>query len=133
MHLDLIRRPAVDGVIIGRLMADDDFQSWTLEALDSMIPLGSYPVTITHSNRFGRMLPLVLDVPNRSGIRIHPGNTDADTEGCILVGQTFAGLTLKQSRAALELLQPKIAAALAHDQRVTLTITNESDDHAVRV
>lgn len=38
------------------------------------IPAGKYKVVITFSNRFQRHLPLLLDVPGFSGIRIHSGN-----------------------------------------------------------
>lgn len=50
------------------------------------IPAGEYKLRITMSNRFKRLLPEVLDVPNFLGVRIHGGNTHENTEGCPLVG-----------------------------------------------
>jgi hypothetical protein len=50
------------------------------------IPFGIYKITITFSPKFNRLLPLINNVPGFEGIRIHPGNTAEDTEGCILVG-----------------------------------------------
>ena len=50
------------------------------------IPIGTYKVTITYSNRFKKLLPLINNVKGFSGIRIHSGNTKEDTSGCILVG-----------------------------------------------
>ena len=45
------------------------------------IPEGRYRVLITKSYRFQCWLPLLLDVPGFSGIRIHAGNRVADTAG----------------------------------------------------
>lgn len=50
------------------------------------IPEGRYPLVVTFSPGFKRWLPLLLNVPQFSGIRIHSGNTADDTEGCILPG-----------------------------------------------
>ena len=51
------------------------------------IPYGVYDIQMTYSNKFKKRLPLLLDVPFFTGIRIHAGNTPEDTEGCILLGE----------------------------------------------
>ena len=82
-------------------------------AHETAIPNGIYPVTITMSARFGKMMPLISNVPDFSGIRIHAGNTTADTAGCLLVA-TSRGQhdDIVDSRTALEQVQKRIAAAL---------------------
>lgn len=56
----------------------------------SCIPAGEYRVTWEHSPKYQRHTYRLHDVPGRSGILIHPGNSQADTAGCILLGSGFA-------------------------------------------
>lgn len=53
---------------------------------DTAIPLGSYKVVASLSNRFKKVLPEVQNVQGFAGVRIHGGNTKADSHGCVLVG-----------------------------------------------
>lgn len=52
----------------------------------SCIPVGVYPLRLRFSPKFQRDMYEVCNVPDRAGILIHPGNTEENTEGCILVG-----------------------------------------------
>ncbi len=86
---------------------------------DTAIPSGTYRVIITKSKRFGTMLPLLLDVPNFTGVRIHSGNTTADTSGCILVAAARGQHDdIVSSKAAMEQVQKRIAGALTDAQGV---------------
>jgi hypothetical protein len=80
------------------------------------IPAGRYEVIINFSQRFGRPLPLLLNVPDFEGVRIHPGNTPANTEGCILVGETKSENFIGQSRVAFDQLFEKLKAASATEK-----------------
>ncbi len=128
MNWLLLRDPSVDGCTFGRLMLDGALFVYTLEPSSDGphpdIPLGTYRIIINKSTRFNRMLPLIVDVPGRIGIRIHPGNTEQDTEGCILLGTVRTASMVKNSRAACDLFQAKIAPVLAAGQTVLLTIQN---------
>ena len=99
---------------IGRMYADGVYLCDTLEdtvrpdgvksAGQTAIPAGTYPVHITYSPRFKKMLPMLDNVPNFTGVRIHTGNTAADTEGCILVGYNRVKGRVCDSRAAFRRL-----------------------------
>ena len=54
----------------------------------SCIPEGVYLCRRTNSPSKGEVYE-VLDVPGRTDILFHTGNTSDDTEGCILLGQYF--------------------------------------------
>jgi len=118
---------------IGRLFVDGEYQCYTLEDKvrdtkvfgETAIPAGKYKVVIDYSPRFKRELPHILNVPGFEGVRIHPGNTPEDTEGCILVGKTWAGTNfIGQSRKAFEELFEKMKAAVAAKEEIELEIEN---------
>src|SRR6478736_9414023 len=96
MKLTLRREPSTTKSTPGKLYVDSIFECYTLEDVvrpakiygQTAIPAGTYKVIINMSNRFKRLLPLLLNVPDYEGVRIHPGNTDKDTDGCILPGVT---------------------------------------------
>jgi hypothetical protein len=68
----------------------------------SCIPKGKYKLTWHISPKFGQCY-LVNDVPGRSHILIHAGNSAGDTHGCILLGLMFGEGRITSSRAAIEL------------------------------
>ena len=90
------------------------------------IPEGRYAVVITWSPKFKMWLPLLLGGPDFNhlfkGIRIHMGNTAADTAGCILVGRNQLVGQVLESRKWLYELKQKIVEAKARDEPVWLTI-----------
>ena len=57
----------------------------TLENADHLILPLIYPVTVTMSPKFKRLLPSINQVPGRTGIRIHRGTRPEHSCGCILV------------------------------------------------
>ena len=128
-----IRREAYTGKsTTGRLFVNGQFECYTLEDCArpqgvkvvgaTCIPAGSYALTINHSSRFQRLMPQLLEVPGFEGIRIHSGNTDADTEGCILVGLTRAENFVGSSRAAFRQLFGKLQAAEAAGAEIRVTV-----------
>jgi hypothetical protein len=119
---------------IGTLTVDGVAECFTLEDVvrpagapkvygETAIPDGVFSVVVTKSQRFGRDLPLVENVPGFEGIRIHPGNDAGDTDGCILVGRTKGVDFVGESRAAFNALFAKIQTALAAGEKITLEIT----------
>lgn len=120
MLLTLDRIDCTDERTIGRLSVEQAFECWTLEDAvrqgpkihgRTAIPAGVYRVIVSWSPRFKRELPMLEMVPGFEGIRIHPGNTAEDTEGCILVGQRRGASAIYDSRIAFDALFDKIKQA----------------------
>jgi hypothetical protein len=119
MELQVKRTDFFENSTIGELSVDGQLECYTLEDKvrpvkikgKTAIPAGRYEVIINYSQRFNCLLPLFLNVPNFEGVRIHPGNTAADTEGCILVGMTKEKEFIGQSKVAFERLFAKLKAA----------------------
>lgn len=136
MKLRLERKIFRDDCTIGELTIDGMDECYVLEDKDrrlednpnakvhgqSAIPRGLYNVVITPSNRFKRDLPLLQSVPGFEGIRIHPGNTQADTEGCLLPGRNHTDRTVTESRAAFNALYAKIQQGLNDGDTVTIEV-----------
>lgn len=133
MKLTLNRVQFDAACTIGQLLVDGAPECYTLEDIvrapsapkvfgQTAIPAGTYGVIVTFSPHFQRELPLLVNVPGFEGVRIHPGNTAADTEGCILVGVDRLADSIGHSRLAFDALFPKIVAALARGELVHIEV-----------
>lgn len=97
------------------------------------IPFGKYEIALTPSNRFsekkpykelGGLVPLILNVPNRAGVRIHIANFVRQLEGCIAPGmlKTKDGAVLN-SEDAYRIWFGKMLNAHKKKEKITLEIT----------
>jgi hypothetical protein len=120
MELKVIRQIFTDKSTIGKLFIDGEFECFVLEDVvrdhkikhETAIPYGRYEVVITFSDRFKKPLPLLLSVPEFSGIRIHSGNDRSATSGCLLLGCTRGVDFVGESRSAMEAFMPKLREGL---------------------
>jgi hypothetical protein len=134
MNLYLFREPSNDVCTFGSLFCEEDFLCYTLEdpIRDkkipdiTAIPAGKYRVRLTYSPRFKKQLPLLIDVPQYEGVRIHAGNWARDTEGCLLVGmeRNDAENMVLKSQRALARVVTQIGRAVDANQLVYITIRN---------
>lgn len=127
----------------GRLLAEDEHRlcytledevreihgvpvsEWKIKGATA-IPAGRYKVTLEHSPRFGPDTLTVHDVPGFTHIRMHAGNTEADTDGCPLLGMEVdpRGIVGGTSRQAVKLVQYVVADAIKRGETVWLNVLN---------
>lgn len=134
MKLKVIRNKLTDKCTLGGLYIDNKWFCYTLEDIiredgvkvygETAIPEGTYKVVLSMSNRFGIVMPEVLNVPNFKGIRIHPGNTNEDTHGCLLVGHKISGNTIEKSKDAFKMLMTILEPAFKKGE-ITIQYIND--------
>ena len=134
MELKLLRKYLKPSYTIGQLYIEDKYFCDTLEDTvrdlvtekkvkgRTAIPAGRYRVVLNWSPRFGKPLPLLLDVPHFEGIRIHAGNTAKDTEGCILVGENRERGKVLNSRATMDMLMQVLISANNRKEEMWITV-----------
>ena len=142
MELYLKRDTFTDISTTGKLLIDGQFECFILEdkdrgLTDSMplaeivatkvygktaIPYGRYEVDWTMSARFKVFMPILLNVKGYSGIRIHKGNSEIDSLGCLLCGRKRANNVITESTAATNLLYTKIQTAKSRREKIFITI-----------
>lgn len=134
MKIEVIRVFTANDATVGKMYIDGIDTCYTLEDVvrplgekvygKTAIPAGRYRVDVTPSARFKRDLPILLDVPNFTGVRIHAGNSAEDTHGCILVGLEQHGDTISRSRDAMDIVFAQIRDAVKRGEEVWIELSD---------
>ena len=129
MLIEVKRLEFKDTHTVGKLYINGVYECFTLEDAvrngtkvlgKTAIPIGTYKLIIDASTRFKQDMPHILDVPDFTGVRIHAGNTSADTDGCILLGSTWAG---KDFIGNSKIAYKKFFDKLKQNKTVSITIS----------
>jgi hypothetical protein len=141
MELLLQRHTYNEKATLGDLFRDGAYQCHTLEDKvrelgphgegkvfgATAIPAGRYRIILGWSQRFGRIMPRLQDVPFFDGILMHKGNTDLNTHGCLLVGTTIAGDDLLTgSTLAWDALWPEMLAADKRGEQMWIEVKDKA-------
>ena len=134
MKIEVNRIFKASNYTIGELSVNNNYVCDTLEDkvrvdgekvyAETAIPTGTYTLVLSYSNRFKKVMPEILNVPNFSGIRIHCGNSSKDTEGCLSVGK-WDGKTenwISDSKNSYNKLYPLLEEAFNKKENITITI-----------
>ena len=138
MEIKVIRYILMNDYTIGKLYIDDEYITDTIEDKCrkiekkedkiygiTAIPHGRYPVVLDYSPKYSKLMPHILDVPYFEGIRIHSGNSDEDSLGCIIVGEYVPGVAggwVSNSRLAYGKVFEKLKQASDKGERIFITI-----------
>ena len=132
MKLKLYRKFLGNKYTIGKLFVNDEYICDTLEDVvrsenakvygETAIPYGVYGIVLTMSPRFKKILPLLLNVPHFEGVRIHTGNTEKDTEGCILVGYNKVKGKVINSKIAFDKVMKYLELATINNEKITIEV-----------
>ena len=139
MEIKVIRTILTNEYTVGELSIDGIYMCDTIEDRYrkiqkkedkiygvTAIPCGRYPVVLDYSPKYSKLMPHILDVPYFEGIRIHSGNSDEDSLGCIIVGEYCPGVAggfVKNSRIAYEKLFAKMKKASDRGERIFITVS----------
>ena len=151
MELILARDPSRHDCTISNLYFDEGNERVYLFLLEDQvrpagvkvygktaIPAGRFRVEATYSQKFRRYTMQIMDVPGFGGIRIHPGNDEFDTLGCLLPGLQRTDTTVLHSRGAVAVLERHLIHLTGWDaahncigmtmrEPTWITITNPAD------
>jgi len=123
-EITILREIRTRDATLGRLFWGNSALYHTVEDIErkvkipnkTAIPCGRYQVVITESARFKRRLPLLLNVPGFTGVRIHRGNSAEDSSGCPIIGTTRTKNGVGNSRLAEEDFMHRLERALVENE-----------------
>lgn len=136
----MLREPSVNGATLSKVylgtkylwdVVEDEIrelsgvpvEEWKIHGVTA-IPAGIYEIVFQTSGRFGPETLTLLNVPAYSYIRIHGGNTQFDTEGCLLPGLRNSNCTVEKSRLTLDNWKAMVRKAKEQGERVFIDIRN---------
>ena len=110
-------------------MKEDDIRRRKVYG-QTAIPTGRYVVGFTYSPKFsqcsyakgGGKIPLVYGVKGFNSIRFHAGNSERDSEGCVILGENKVKGQVINSRATCEKVFARMYEAYLRNEPIFLTI-----------